>query len=239
MKDNPLFPYKFVLCPLCDKPKPFVGSSPAGKSRKGFPTYHCSRKHKYIGINKKEFDKNFEGFANRLKFVPEFMDSLEASIINKYREKEKAITLVSSDTSLNIASLRSQKAMELDAYVITKNESIRSEIEARINKIDGKLEEAQQVRDKLEVSEADIGNFIKQARYLMEHPGEIIINQENYQARESLYNLFFEVLPTYFDILNGTPKLTWIFRLTEPNQTPENLLAGAKGCVQNYKLGYY
>ena len=116
-----------------------------------------------------------------------------------------------------------------------QNPSIRADIESRIEEINAKLTKAQQQRNKLEVNEADLDNFIKQARYLMEHPGEIIINQENYQARESLYNLFFEVLPTYFDLLNGTPKLSWIFRLTEPNQTPENQLAAPRGFEPRYQ----
>ena len=229
MKENPLFPFKFVLCPLCDKQKPFVGSSPKGKSGKTFATYHCPRKHKYLGVPKDEFEKNVKNFLSRLQFSPEFMDSLEASVINKYREKERAIASDAADMGTNISSLRTQKIMELDSLALTKNPSIRTDIEDRIEEINRKIDLAQQQRNKLEVNEADIDNFIKQARKLMEHPGEIIINQAEYQARESLYNLFFEVLPTYFDILNGTPKLTWIFELTSTNQSSENQLAAPTG----------
>ena len=63
----------------------------------------------------------------------------------------------------------------------------------------------------------------------MEHPGEIIINQENYQARESLYNLFFEVLPTYHNIVNGTPKLSLAFNLSEEWDIQKSHLAAPTG----------
>ncbi|MCC6323811.1 recombinase family protein, partial [Candidatus Nomurabacteria bacterium] len=95
MRDNPLFPHKeVVLCPQCAKP--FLGSSPTGKSGKSFPVYHCARHHKYFGVSKKEFEKQLTAFITHLKYKDEgFFKSFEATLINKFREKEKELGEVS------------------------------------------------------------------------------------------------------------------------------------------------
>ena len=66
LRNNPLFPNKFIRCPLCKelgKNKTFLGSSPVGRSGVGNPTYHCAREHKYLGIPKKVFDESIENFV--------------------------------------------------------------------------------------------------------------------------------------------------------------------------------
>ena len=49
---------------------------------------------------------------------------------------------------------------------------------------------------------------------MMEHPAELLLNAENPMAQRALFGLVFEETPTYEEILNGTPKLTWIFKLS-------------------------
>lgn len=61
LKNNPLFPYKFITCPNCGKP--MLGSSPRGKLGKPHPTSHCARNHKYFGVPKKVFDTTVEAHS--------------------------------------------------------------------------------------------------------------------------------------------------------------------------------
>jgi hypothetical protein len=88
LKDNPNFPHKsVVMCPLCKKP--LLGSSPKGK-RTLVPTYHCTRGHKYLGINKKEFDQKLTEFVSSLEYKDEaFIKAFEVVLMNKFREKKK------------------------------------------------------------------------------------------------------------------------------------------------------
>ncbi len=226
-KENPLFPFKFILCPLCRKP--FTGSSPPGKSGKHFPCYHCSRDHKYFGINKKTFEDNVDTFLKKLRFSTEYLGSLEASLLNKFREKQGDVAASSAAISSRIAEMESEIDMATKAYIQTQNTYIRNNIESQISKLEDNIKRARCERDKIEIKEDDIREFINEVRYLMEHPGEIVSNQDNFQARQSLFGLFFEDIPTYFEIINGTPKLSWIFRLSETNQNTESLLAAPTG----------
>ena len=48
----------------------------------------------------------------------------------------------------------------------------------------------------------------------MEHPVEMLIEQSNLTALKGLFGLVFEELPTYEDILNGTPKMSLAYNLS-------------------------
>jgi len=76
-----------------------------------------------------------------------------------------------------------------------------------------------------EITEYDISNFIKEAKKIMEHPAEMLINIDNPTKRQALFGLVFEETPTYDDILNGTPKLTLIFKLSSDQEALKSYLA--------------
>ncbi len=231
-KDNPLFPYKFILCPTCKKP--MVGSSPSGKSKKGFPTYHCARNHKYLGINKLKFESDIKTFFGNLKFCPEYLESLNATLINKYREKQKEVATSSSDISSHIADLETEMATKVSGITMVKNPSIVAQIEQQIEALEQQIKTARNTRSKIEITEDDIADFIRQAKYLIEHPGEIVMAQEDSHVRQGLANLYFEEMPTYTEIVNGTPKLHWIFESSKPNGDSKSHLAASRGIEPRY-----
>ncbi|TSC62615.1 MAG: PKD domain-containing protein [Parcubacteria group bacterium Gr01-1014_48] len=80
--------------------------------------------------------------------------------------------------------------------------------------IEKQIEQAEEERFRLRINEDDIKAFINYAKKLMEHPEKLLINQDNLQAQQALFGLVFEEFPTYHDILNGTPKLAPIFKLS-------------------------
>ena len=129
----------------------------------------------------------------------------------------------------HVSELESEKVLKIDAISRTKNEIVIREIENQVDKLEQQIKECRKERAKIEITEDDISDFLKQARHLIEHPGEMLINQENIHQRQALASLYFEEQPTYTDISNGTPKLSFIFRLTELNQSPENQRAALRG----------
>jgi hypothetical protein len=142
MKDNPLFPHKeVVLCPICEIPKPFLGSSPKGKSGERFPTYHCARKHKHFGVNKKEFEKQLTAFVSNLKYKDKaFLKVFETTLINKFREKEKELGEFSVKAGTTVIELEVEKKQAIEAFTSTKNEIIRAELEKKIEDIHLQIE---------------------------------------------------------------------------------------------------
>ncbi len=225
IKDNPLFPFKSViLCPACEKP--FMGSVSKGKSGQGFPAYHCSRGHKQYGVSKKEFEKTLAYFITSLKYKDGFFESFEATLMNKYREKEKEIGEFSLKASTNVVDLETEKLQKINAFTSTENKTIRQTLEKQIEEIQKQITNAQEQRNKIEVKENDIHAFIKYVKYLMEHQEERLLNERNFTVLRSLFGLVFDTLPNYIEITNGTPKLSLPYKLSEGFTNEKNLTAG-------------
>jgi hypothetical protein len=218
-RNNPLFPYKnLVLCDSCHKT--FSGSCPRGRSGQGFPTYHCSRKHKYIGVPKKDFDAAFEHFIRQLKLKPEIFDSIEATLLNKYHERKKEILQSAINVHRTIAELKAEQKAKAEAFVATTSPTLRSQLEKGVEELEARIRSAADESQKIDITEADISRFKRYGKYFLEHLPELLLNPENTQQQLSLFSLIFEELPTYTNIVNGTAKMAWIFALSPTD--PQN-----------------
>lgn len=225
MKDNPLFPHKeVILCPVCVIPKPFLGSSSRGKSGQKFPFYHCNRNHKYYGVSKDEFEKQLTAFVSKLKYKDEaFFKVFEITLMNKFREKEKELGEFSVQVGTTVIELEAEKKQNIEAYTSTKNEIIRAELEKKINELHIQIENTREQRNGIEVQENDIHSFIGYVKNLMEHPVERLVKQKNLTALRGLFSIVFDELPTYQDIVNGTPKLSIPYKLSDEFRDTKSL----------------
>lgn len=218
-RNNSLFPYKnLILCDVCHKP--FTGSCPRGSSGRVFPTYHCSRKHKYIGVPKKDFDAAFENFIRQIKLKPEIFDSIEATLLNKYHARKKEIIQSSITVHQTIAGLKAEQKAKAEAFVATTSPVLRAQLENGIEELEAKIKAATAESQKIDITEEDITRFKHCGKYLLEHLPELLLNPENTQQQLSLFSLIFEELPTYKNVINGTAKMAQIFTLSSEN--PQN-----------------
>ena len=231
MKDNPLFPHKeVILCPICIIPKPFLGSSPKGKSGQSFPTYHCARNHKYYGVSKDKFEEQLTTFVSKLKYTDKaFFKVFETTLMNKFREKEKELGEFSVQVGTSVIELEAEKKQNIEAYTSTKNEIIRAELEKKINEIHLQIENTRKQRNGIEVQENDIHSFVKYVKNLMEHPVERLVKQKNLSALRGLFSIVFDELPTYQEIVNGTPKLSIPYMLKDEFKTNKSLCVTLPG----------
>lgn len=226
-KFNPLFPFKFVLCPVCEKP--VLASQTRGKSGKRFAAYHCARNHPRFAVNKKDFDGAIERYVANLTFNPDILQGLEVSFMNKYREREKEVVQASGQIHRNIADLEAEQSAKLEAFTLSHSAVVRSKLEAEIENIELQIKAAQKQRLKIQITRNDIKTFIREARYVMEHPAEILLNPENPRLQKDLFNLVFEKMPTYSDFVNGTPKLSLIFGLSSGFTPDESQVMTPRG----------
>ncbi len=224
---NSEFPYKIILCPICKNP--FLGSSPRGKSGKLHPTYHCARKHKYFGVTKKTLDDAVESFINSLEFQPEIITSMNAVFVDRYREKQADILQVASDVGKNVSELEISKATAVRSFIAATSGVVKAEVEKEINRLDEEIKNSQVQRNKLEVTEHDLEQFSQDAKNIMEHPSEILLNTTNIRQQQALFTLVFEEMPTYTEIFNGTPKLTWIFKVSSQKLDSKNIKVDLTG----------
>ncbi|MDB5204925.1 MAG: hydrolase, partial [Candidatus Taylorbacteria bacterium] len=184
LRNNPLFPYKFILDECgC----PFLGSSPKSKSGKYFPTYHCARSHKYFGVPKDDFEENVEKYIKNLQFHSGFIDALELTMMNKYREREKEIVQTSSDIHRSIADLQAEQAAKLNAIVATTSSIVREKLENDIEGLETRIKAARKERLRIEITESDIQAFKREAKKIMEHPAELLLNPTDIAIQRGLF----------------------------------------------------
>ena len=105
--------------------------------------------------------------------------------------------------------------LSLDAFSLAESPTMRHLLEEQVNNLDAQIKLAESERGQIEFTERSIRTFRKHAGYAMEHPSELLTNADNLRSRQQLLSLFFEETPTYQDVLNGTPKLTALFKLSE------------------------
>lgn len=213
-QNNPLYPFKrVVLCPYCHKP--FLGSAPKGKSKKGFPTYHCSKGHKYFGINKTNFETPIIEYLSKLRFTNQFLKTFKITLEHVWESKKVETQQLVDKTKKNMDSLFVQKERIIQAIVSTTNESLKKELEMKFEALEAEIDKSQTTKKELEIKKVDIESFFDCAQKLMEHPIDILINRLNINKTQALLELVFARFPDYFQITNGTPELSLIFQLSE------------------------
>lgn len=67
----------------------------------------------------------------------------------------------------------------------------------------------------MEITECHIKQFINYVEYAMEHLEFLLLQSENMTKQQAMFGLLFEELPTYDEIVNGTPKLSLVFKLSQ------------------------
>jgi len=212
LKNNPQFPYRFILCPVCNKP--LTGSSSTGKSGQKFPAYHCSRKHVSFRVKQRDFDNTISYFTTNLEYKDGFLISLERALMKMYRGKENILEDFAARAAKNAAELEIHKKQRIDAFLSTQNATIRKELEKQIEELQNQIEQVTCEGKGLDIAEKDIHAFIAYAKNLMEHPENLLYTKDINRLR-TFYGLVFDEVPTYTEIANGTPKLSLPYQLSK------------------------
>jgi site-specific DNA recombinase len=233
LRDNPKYPWKCILCPICKSE--MLASHSRGKSGKKYGAYHCGggksgkRSHVFFRIAQQEFEKTVAAYLDSLRFEQGFSAGLELHLVDQYREREKEILGASSRISHSVGDLKTQLANKLEAFSHAETATVRRMLEEEIQRIEENIKQTESQRGRIEITEKSIRSFRHYVDQLMEHPSEILTNAEDLFARRMLLSLFFEETPTYTEILNGTPKLTSLFKLSEEFKRNENQLVTLPG----------
>ncbi len=231
LRNNPDYRYKFFPCHICHNL--MTGSAPRSKSGKHSKRYHCggtpSRNHAYYSIPKEKYENTIKAFVASLKFTRVMIESFETVLNDVYLTREKEVVAQSSMISHNVGSLKAQQASALDTLTVTQSPIARKKLEEKIDELEHRILQAESERNEIEVTEKDIKAFVKYVKTVMEHPSKILIDTEDMNAQRTLFGLVFDEIPTYPDILNGTPKLSLAFKLSEDYLGDKNQLVTPRG----------
>lgn len=213
LREHPLFPFKgVILCPHCRRP--FYASCPQGKSGKGFPTYHCSRGHRYFGVSKSTVEGTLAGFVRSLRYRPGLMATLEGVVLDVYERQHEEIQKSEVDIKRQLAQLKAQKEQAVSALLSTTSELARAEIEKRLEALQERMEELERAELPELVSKDLVASFLEAVRFVLEHLDILLWDGENVAQRQAIFSLIFEKLPTYDELAFGTPQLSLVFELS-------------------------
>jgi hypothetical protein len=220
---NPAYPFKGVLmCEMCGKP--MKASASTGESGKSFGAYHCERKHKRNAFPQGEVEKNYKSFIENIKFTNEFVEVFEKSTLLQFREKEGELSEYTAKANINVAGLEMEKSGLIKSFPSATLPEVRKGIEEEITKIQKQIDQAKNQRDKMELEEEDVTDFIGWCKDLMEHPTKLLEDIRSEQELLHTFSIFFEDLPTYTQIVSRTAKLSLVFKLSEQYKVDKSAL---------------
>ncbi len=211
-----------ILCPQCKKP--LLASYSTGKSGKKFGAYHCDRGHKRYAVSKSDLEQEMMKYLNQVEFLEKYKNILEKVCIAKFREEQKNNNGLQIGVNEKVIELQKKVQETLEALKMTKSERVREDMENEYERLCSELDNVREERNNLEVSEQQLYDFVASAKNLMEHPADMLAKPNNMQEQIASYKMFFEELPTYEEISNGTPKLALAFKLTQANQPKESAM---------------
>jgi hypothetical protein len=205
-----------VLCPKCKNP--FKASLPTSEHKKRVPYYHCDRGHAYYGIPKADFDKNVNLFLDKIRFSDTHYAMLEKTLI--YRFNKKRTELNKGHIQVDEQSIKIRTEIDEIMLAIQKstNDNARKMFEEKLDKKIIELENIKEEKQNLTITEDELQDFLKELKKLVELPKEILMDVHSYEQQLAINKLFFAELPTYDDIVSGTPKLTIFFKMISTNE---------------------
>ncbi len=213
-KNNPLYPYKqYVLCPKCDRP--FNGSASTGKGGVPRPAYHCTRKHKSFRVKLATFNETIESFCKNIHFTDEFKRKFKTIMLEEWYKREKNLSGDQSELHKLVAKCVEEIQGIKESIKMSRSESIIRMLEADVEVLEAKKVNAEVTLSKKDSEKLKVEVFINEVEYYMEHLHELLLDQANPFKSAAMFGLLFSTVPTYRDLIDGTPDLAPIFALNE------------------------
>ena len=234
-KQNPLYPYKnVVLCPECRKP--LLGSASTGKSGKKFPSYHCSRDHRRFSARPGEVNTLVEDTISKLQFSEKDGRLFKECFMLVYGQRKSEAVKDSVKYSQTLDDLKIRQESAYETIKTTLIPLIRHRAEREYEELEDQILFLGDLTIKKEKKELGARKAYKQASYLMEHLGEVLIDRDNVCNQESLFRLAFKELPTYKDLENGTLNLHPLFNLKQASISSKSQMVSPNTLVWNSYL---
>lgn len=237
-KMNPEYLYRgLIMCPICKKNgklRPLTASSSKGKSGKHFPSYHCNGrngiKHKRFSVPVKILDKKFTDFIDDLRFSDEQVVLFEEVLVNAFNRKNIEALGDSIRAGKHLGELKEeQKAITTAIIANSSQPQILEQLQIKFNEVQSQIEEYEDVQGECIKAEKNVREYLKWGRILLEHPAEILIDRENVPKTHQLLKAIFKELPTYEELIVGTPKLKPLFKQKEIFKKDKGQLAEGMG----------
>ncbi|MGH7246441.1 MAG: hypothetical protein ACREGI_05940, partial [Candidatus Levyibacteriota bacterium] len=182
--------------------------------------------HKYLGINTKTFNETIRRSLLSIEFEEGYFIRLKRMMLEELVNLE--INVTSDAISYGERVIEIQKEQQGIKETIKKSSSAITikMLEEDIETLEAEKKELIKNRNKKEKLSFDLQKAINQAKYLLEHPEELILGASDPIQGAALFGLLFKETPTYEDLIAGTPKLEPFIKLIQEKHLSNFQLAG-------------
>ena len=198
-RDNPEFPYKWVLCPKCKKPLYGSASTVPGEKRRN-PAYHCTTRGHNFRVKKLTFDATITSFIRKMKFNDNILLHLKKQLIDDH-EKER-IELKKDSISLQdrVIQIGAEQLQLAQSIGKTSLLPVIKQLEVEYQKLEDEKAEIMANRNKKEQEELDINGIIKKVWHFLHSFEDGLLGQANPIERSLALKSCFKEMPTYEDL---------------------------------------
>lgn len=213
-KNNPTFAYKnYVVCPFCHKP--LLGSASRGKSGKHFPAYHCNKRGHYFRIRLHDFEDTLKFFCKHIEMTKEERDKAIGKLITQWEKRKSQNTNMNSCVDQQIKEIDSEIEMLTEKIKMVSSPDVIKIFETSIANDIQKKKDLMNKTPEVTLENIDFDLLIKNAKYYMEHLPKLLFSKKDKVKDAAMFGLLFDELPSYQDLVNGTPNFSPLIRLNK------------------------
>ena len=117
----------------------------------------------------------------------------------------------------------------LESIKKAHSDLVRTQLENDFELLSVDLANIQEERKKIEIGYKEVSAFLEYAKNLMEHPIEMFINIDTFSEQQAIYKILFDELPTYQELVSGTPKVSLFFKINNENRDEKSLDVTLRG----------
>lgn len=212
---NPEYPYKrVILCPHCEKP--LLGSASRGRHGGYFSAYHCYKPGHRFRIKKADFDKTVTEFVQSIHIAPEYVEALTSSVLTEWERRQTVIKTDELNIDAKIKALKTQIGLAMEKLTFLTSEITIKYMEEEITKLGNEIKGLEFEKEKQAAKEPpDIKKILAIVTYFLEHLDYLLLTQKDPIIKAKFFGLLFDKLPTYNDLVSGTPEFTPVIALNQ------------------------
>jgi hypothetical protein len=193
------------LCTECQRP--FLGSASRGKSGKYYPAYHCTKHGHTLRVPKAQLDSVVDDFVANLVVSDKAVEDVMSVIEVVWKQRQEMTERVASGLDERIAQLHIEVEQSVAKLKMLSSETAIKYMEEDLMKTEQQIKQLENEKANQVIQERpDMDKVFKRVKQLVAHPQEVFKKQIDPVKKAQLFALFFEKLPTYDDLLGGTPK---------------------------------
>ncbi|WP_026941361.1 recombinase family protein [Hellea balneolensis] len=220
-----------ICCPECNKP--FKASKSRGKSGGLFGYYHCSRDHKYFGVNAKVFEDTVAKTVRNIRFKKKLLGVLKEVVRDVWIKHHKADEIVKQQTKAHIEALRKRQTQLVGKISRCASDIVQTALEQEYEELEDNINSAVKQLSEFVNNDVQIETYFQKIKEAVEHPEKWLMNPQSKASTVKAWGFLFEKPPTWSEMESRTPRLALPFRFLTGSETKKGRLVEVASLESN------